>query len=214
MFLSRVQVDTVNRQKVSRLTHLGAYHDWVEESFPNEIDQKVRLRHLWRIDRLAGKAYLLLLSPDKPDQQRLLRYGVPGTVQVKEYGNFIERLKIGQILQFRLTANPTRAVSVEGQRGQVRPQVTVSQQEDWLNRRAVRAGFIVSETSAGKDFRIVARDYPVLRREHGKQIRLSRVTFEGHLKITDLELFKTTLTTGLGREKAYGMGLLTVIPER
>jgi CRISPR system Cascade subunit CasE len=40
------------------------------------------------------------------------------------------------------------------------------------------------------------------------------VTFEGLLQIQNLVLFKQTLVNGLGREKAFGMGLMTVIPER
>jgi CRISPR system Cascade subunit CasE len=39
------------------------------------------------------------------------------------------------------------------------------------------------------------------------------VSFEGTLVVSDLVRFKETLATGIGREKAFGMGLLTVIPE-
>ena len=42
MYLSRVQLATENRQKIHNLTHLGAYHDWVERSFPQEIEQGER----------------------------------------------------------------------------------------------------------------------------------------------------------------------------
>lgn len=37
MYLSRVQVNTNDHQIFKHLTHLGAYHDWVERSFPREI---------------------------------------------------------------------------------------------------------------------------------------------------------------------------------
>ena len=59
----------------------------------------------------------------------------------------------------------------------------------------------------------MGRDYPALRRAQGKPVRLSRVSFEGTLVVSDLVRFKETLATGIGREKAFGMGLLTVIPE-
>ena len=36
------------------------------------------------------------------------------------------------------------------------------------------------------------------------------VTYEGVLTVTDTELFCKALTEGIGRGKAYGMGLLTV----
>jgi len=37
------------------------------------------------------------------------------------------------------------------------------------------------------------------------------VTYEGILTVTDKERFRKTLIEGIGREKAYGMGLLTVV---
>lgn len=55
MYLSRVEVDTKNRQKISDLTHLGAYHSWVEDSFPREVVKGERKRHLWRLDQVQGK---------------------------------------------------------------------------------------------------------------------------------------------------------------
>ena len=45
----------------------------------------------------------------------------------------------------------------------------------------------------------------------GSMVSLLSVSFEGVLEITDEELFKAALTNGIGRGKAYGMGLLTII---
>ena len=67
MYLSRVAIDSHNRKKIRDLTHLGAFHNWIESSFPGEIEENVRSRKLWRIDRLQGKDYLLLVSEEKPD---------------------------------------------------------------------------------------------------------------------------------------------------
>jgi CRISPR system Cascade subunit CasE len=44
-------------------------------------------------------------------------------------------------------------------------------------------------------------------------IRLSKATYEGILRVTDKDLFYHTLTDGIGKKKAYGFGLMTVIPE-
>lgn len=33
MYLSRVEIDVKNRYKTKELTHLGAFHNWVEQSF-------------------------------------------------------------------------------------------------------------------------------------------------------------------------------------
>ena len=107
MYISRVEIDDRNRRKIKDLSHLGAYHNWVENCFPSEITQHERRRHLWRIDQLHGKRYLLIVSEDKPETTGMLRYGVTGTAMVKKYQPFLEKITLGEVMQFRLTANPT-----------------------------------------------------------------------------------------------------------
>lgn len=222
MYLSRVEIDVNNRAKTKDLTHLGAYHNWVEQSFPQEIAAGQRTRHLWRIDRLAGKKYLLVLSESAPDLEQLVTYGVAGTAMTKSYDRLLDSIHEGQILQFRLTANPTYSIIKPVQKqGRVVPHITVAQQRGWLEKRAEKAGFqIVKQESVHSDdqesalaFDIVNREWPMLHRKAGHGVRLSRVTFEGLLRVADVDEFKQTLTKGLGREKAFGMGLMTVIPE-
>jgi CRISPR system Cascade subunit CasE len=218
MYLSRVQVDTDNRRKIKDLTQVGAYHNWVERSFPDEIKAKIRKRHLWRLDTIGSKQFLLLLSEDQPDLQKLERYGVADTAFTKNYDELLKTLNVGQKLRFRLTANPTHSVYVPGsKRGRVYPHITAEQQTQWLLQRADDYGFEIpfskiEDGSEVPNFDITSRDYTFLRRGKTRPVRLSRVSFEGVLIIRDLDSFKEALTKGIGREKAYGMGLLTVIP--
>ncbi|PWG00481.1 type I-E CRISPR-associated protein Cas6/Cse3/CasE [Levilactobacillus bambusae] len=226
MYLSRVEVDTNNRAKIKDLTHLGAYHNWVEQSFPDEIAANQRTRHLWRIDQLGGKKYLLVLSENQPDKERLEHYGVAGTAMVKSYDQFLDRIQTGQVFQFRLVANPTYAVTKAGEtKHQIFPHVTVEQQRGWLMKKADKNGFaIVTNPAVDTDdgifsplaFDIVDRQYQILHRnknKSGRQVKLSQVTFEGLLQVTDADVFRNALTHGIGREKAFGMGMMTVIPE-
>lgn len=215
MYLSRVAIDLSNRQRTKELTHLGAYHNLVEQSFTWRQVDGPRPRHLWRLDQLGDRLFMLVLSEDKPDLAILGQYGDPRLAQTKDYDPFLARLTAGQRMQFRLTANPTRSVLQPGMsRGQVYPHVTVAQQEQWLFDRADKSGFEIASLpdDAGLAFDVVSRDHPVLRHRGARMVRLSRVSFEGILTITDLDAFKQTLVNGIGREKAYGMGLLTVIP--
>ncbi|WP_407887807.1 type I-E CRISPR-associated protein Cas6/Cse3/CasE [Levilactobacillus sp. N40-8-2] len=224
MYLSRVEIDSNNRAKTRDLTHLGAYHNWVEQSFPAEIEAGQRKRHLWRIDQLGGKRYLLVLSEEQPVAEKLATYGVVGTVMTKSYDQLLAGLQDGQMLRFRLTANPTHTITKPGARqGRVMPHITIERQRQWLVDRAEKSGFqLIQQTvvEAPTDdptwaFDIVGREWPVLHRKGGRKgtVRLSRVTFEGLLRISDVSAFKQTLTQGIGREKAFGMGLMTVIPE-
>lgn len=208
LYLSRVEIDSTNRRKLKNLTHLGAYHDWVENCFPEEIKNHERQRHLWRIDDLKGKRYLLLLSSDRPDEGELLRYGVDGTVMIKEYDKFIDKLNVGQIMMFKLTANPTHCKD-----GKVYPHVTVKQQSKWLLDRSKGLGFDILESDGIPSFSVINREWQVMKRKGGRSVKLSKVTYQGYLKIVDLDLFRSALLKGVGREKAFGMGLMTVIPK-
>lgn len=208
MFLSRVQLDIDNRQKVRNLTHLGAYHDWVERSFPKEFASGKRTRKLWRIDRLRGKTYLLIVSQEMPDLSALCRYGVEGSAETRNYDSFLAKLRKRMRCRFRIVLNPVVAVSQEnGKRGRIMPHVTVAHQMEYLEKRAEPHGFLLHDGEYG----IKERDFALWRK--GKEhIRLSRVAYEGILTIQDADLFRTLLTDGMGKKKAYGFGMMTVIP--
>lgn len=214
MYLSRVEIDLRNWNVRRELSHLGAYHNWVERSFTEKFKDGNRPRHLWRIDILHGKTYLLVLSEEKPDEKRLSRYGIAGTVMIKKYDAYLDKLSVGELLQFRLTANPSHKITVSGKKqGRVVPHITIDQQKRWLLDRMKKNGFeIINKEDGNKNFDIVSREWKTLYHKQPHRVRLSCVSFEGVLKITDLSKFKNALTQGIGREKAYGMGLLTVIP--
>ena len=42
-------------------------------------------------------------------------------------------------------------------------------------------------------------------------MKILSVTYEGTLEVTDVERFKKALTEGIGRGKAYGMGMMTIV---
>jgi CRISPR system Cascade subunit CasE len=207
-YISRVEIDTGNRRKISELTHLGAYHNWVEKSFPEEFAVGERSRKLWRIDQLKGRNYLLIVSQSEPDMTQLEAFGVPDSGQCKTYDVFLQSLTHGQKMSFRLTANPVRAVKQDNQRGKVYPHITAEQQLEYLEKRAEKLGFSLMD----HDYQIIQRDFPILKKKGGKSIKLARAIYEGSLIIENVEIFRKTLTEGVGKEKAYGFGMMTVIP--
>ena len=199
-FISRVQVDTANRKLMKQLSHLGAYHNWIETSIPENIKHHVRPRNLWRIDNGHTGTWLMLVSNTKPDLQLLERFGVHGTAQTKNYDNFISKLSENNEYHFQLTASPTYDMGDKRY-----PHVTIEQQLKWLAKRAENNGFELI------DFDVINREYDKL--YHSKHsVKLSKVTFSGTLHITDIEKFSSMLVNGIGRERAYGCGLMTVMP--
>lgn len=209
MYLSRVEIDINNRRKIKDLTHAGAFHNWVESSFPEELKSGERSRKLWRIDKLNSKEYLLLVSQDKPNIEKLEKYGVEGTGQIKEYDNFLKSLKKEQQMNFRLVLNPVISKSRgSGNRSRVMPHVTSQHQIKYFLDRTIKNGFRVRE----EDVNIVERGYVTFKKTQGRPIKLVKAVYEGILTIEDTELFRNVLTDGIGKKKAYGFGLLTVIP--
>ena len=218
MYLSRVEVDTNNRRKIKELTHLGAYHDWVEQCFPQEFEKEERTRKLWRIDKLNGRIYLLIVSQTVPDIDRLERYGVAGSGSCKDYQPFLDSLKEGERYNFRVVLNPVKSVpdgnKGSGRRGRVYPLLAVEKQAAFLKERSEKNGFRLDDD----EYRIVERGFKLTRREPSdgqkrKTLRISQAAYEGRLVITDIEKFKKVLSEGMGREKAFGCGMMTVIPE-
>lgn len=213
MYLSRVEIDRNNRRKIKDLTHLGAYHSWVEESFPEEVNQDLRSRKLWRIDRLYGREYLLVVSSTHPNLKKLERYGVPGSAETKDYSAFLDSLKEGMRVKFRAKLNPVKSLfkdqDVKG-RGRVVPLQSIEDQMMFLLERSEKNGFHLEPN----DCTIVGKGTEVLKYKGKKPVHLMGAEYEGDLTITDLEKFKKVLTEGLGRKKAYGFGMMTVIPYR
>ncbi|AXQ78447.1 type I-E CRISPR-associated protein Cas6/Cse3/CasE [Streptococcus chenjunshii] len=211
MYISRVEIDRNNRRKIKDLRNIESYHGWVEQSFPDEIKQEIRTRKLWRIDQLQGKQYLIIVSQEKPNLKQLEKYGVKNSAQTKDYDHFLNSLKEGERMRFRLVLNPVISRTSKDnnhKRGVLMPHVTVKHQMEYLMNRSMKNGFALRDD----DFSIVERGYEVFNKTHSKSIRLIKAVYEGILIVNDVELFKKVLTEGIGKKKAYGFGLMTVIP--
>lgn len=211
MYLSRVEIDFKNRQKTKGLSHLGAYHSWVERLFPSEIENGERSRKLWRIDTLQDKQYLLVVSESKPDLKNFYLYGVENSAEIRDYDKFLSKLQNGQIVRFMATLNPVKSLSsgkISGKRGKVVPHITMQQKKGYLLEKSQRNGFELKES----EFYISKSGFRLLKKPGQKTIQISTVTYEGVLKIIDVEKFRDVLSKGLGKKRAFGCGLITVIP--
>jgi CRISPR system Cascade subunit CasE len=220
MYLSRVMLNDRKRATQRALASPQIIHGAVESSFSRNghVPASARKRLLWRVDYVADKCCLLLLSEDRPDLTSLVwQFGYPDLQphgETKVYDSFLERLRNGQRWQFRLRANPVRSSAREADertgRGKVFAHVTREQQKQWLMKRAEGYGFAVKP----EEFTVVHTEWKTFRKatrgQH--QVVLRTATFEGVLSITDVERFRLALVGGIGRAKAYGCGLMTIMP--
>lgn len=207
MYLTRIKLDMRNRKTVRALANPNLIHGALEKARPGE-----RTRLLWRIDQMRGIYYLLILSPSPLETEALVnQFGFEGEEEeVKSYDPLLNNLKKGMRCRFRLSANPTRSLSSGkyGERGKRAAHVSEKWQRSWMENQSVRHGFYLNPDH----FRIVGSRWLNFSKKDGSHVHLKEVVFEGILEITDPESFRSLLIDGLGRGKAYGMGLMTIIP--
>lgn len=206
MYLSRAELDPTRRNTMIALSSPQKLHGAVENSFSG-----ARRRRLWRLDTLGEKLYLLLLSEDAPDLTGLCeQFGTGAAPETRPYEPLLERVTAGSCWQFHLTANPTftRKNAADRQaRGVLHPCYLEAEQENWLQEQAGKHGFALPEGA----FRVTRKQTYHFLKNGRQQVTLLAVTYEGILQVTDPEAFRETLCQGIGRGKAYGLGLMTIL---
>ena len=205
MYLSRIGLDLKKRDAMRALNNPNMIHGAIAAVFSEEDN-----RILWRIDHIGDKAYLLIASPANADLSHAAWQFGTGRWDTADYQPLLDRIENGGIFRFRLVANPTISVSSEARngRGMRYAHISTQYQEKWLLDRCEKNGFYTDLSAFGV---VGNKWYSFRKRGEGSPVRLLAVTYEGILKVTDSELFKKALVSGIGRGKAYGMGLMTVI---
>lgn len=213
MYMSRILLDLSNRETLRALAFPNLFHGAAEDSFTIQNQ-----RHLWRVDHLGDNCYLLLVSQELPDLQHIsAQFGFSNQAdafQSKDYTPFLNRLEGGQRWQFRLQANPVRSSAKDAlqdaPRGKIHAHVTQEQQRQWLLDRQERYGFMLEPAG----FDVVHTQWRRFKKGLGQTVTLKTAAFEGILTVKDADLLRKSLTQGIGRAKAYGCGLLTLIPPK
>ncbi len=205
MYLSRVPLDISKRKTQAAMVSPNKIHGAVEEAFSIKQD-----RNLWRIDMLKGRAYLLVLSAEKPDLSGIAaQFGFKDNCgESKEYDGLLKRVEKGSVWHFRLAANPVHSIKREGKRGKVAAHTSEKYQLEWLTAQAAKKGFRILPDGVN----VVEASWRIFSKHNSHQkVRLLEVVYEGTLCVEDADVFRDTLVNGIGREKAYGMGMLTIM---
>lgn len=218
MFITRFTINPQRRGARKLLASPQAMHAAVLSGFADPAPTE-NGRILWRVDRIGQQTALYVVSPQEPDLTHLVEQaGWPTTEtwESRPYDRFLGQIEVGQRWGFRLVANPVRAVreSESGRRGIVRAHVTVNQQEKWLLDRSAKASFEIAPWDAehpeqGFQFAVTERKTLEFKRQ-GSTVTLSTARYDGFLTVVDPEVFRRTLTHGIGRAKGYGCGLMTI----
>lgn len=146
---------------------------------------------------------ILLLANRAPADQASCPEGNYGQVQSRPIGpDFLQHEHYG----FKVCVNPTRRDSASGKLLPVRGREAVAQ---WFIERASQSwGFSVSAEHLQVDRLQVLQFADKAQR----QVTLAQAHIQGRLRVTDRERFCRGFTQGIGRGRAFGCGLLQIVP--
>ena len=206
MYLSRLQPDRKLLQVRKDLSSAYQMHATLCRAFCEE--NQTPPPFLWRFefekDTLPTVLVQSQLEPDWDKLEARFNGYFQSVPQTKTLS--LEQLETQQTLRFRLKANVTITQrNPETGKKHRHGLKTLEEQLEWFERQAQKGGFAPLGVMVAQSERVQMRKH-----EGGMPITLASVTFEGHLKITDLEPFKATLEVGIGHAKALGFGLLSI----
>jgi len=208
MFLSKVQLPHNLRLNPYEL------HRQLWRLFPHQPD--AQRDFLFRVESWSSQGLIVLLQSmqmPKPDNRRLLASKL-----------FEPVLPAGLHLRFRVRANPVRTVRDEkhgrtwqsgkhaGKPKSCRvPLIKEDEQRDWLQRKFVNAASIehvLIQKEEPLHFHKTQRDT-----DSGDMTgKIQPVLFDGLLTIDSEQDFMRLLRSGIGPAKAFGCGLLSIVP--
>lgn len=195
MYISQIKIDDSLNSAKRAVSSPQIMHAIIEKCFETSE------RKLWRLD----VEKMLIVSSDLPSNPDAAQQLGNGMLVTKDYQPFLSSIKAGKIYRFRLTANPVHNVSTEyGKRGKVLAHVTLQQQMDWLRSKADKLGFALEE------FNISTSEF-IKFCKNNQEVTLKLATYDGFLTVKDSDLLLEAMVTGIGRAKAYGAGLLTLM---
>lgn len=163
-------------------------------------------RILWRVEQ--GKLpHLLIQTLSEPDWSYLTEEVPPGYLREPPKVKPVElSLEHGQLLRFRLRANPTVKRTVDDKKKRL-ALYSEEEQLDWLFRKAEAAGFKPLDVSISNS------ELLEFKREKAR-VTINAVTFDGHMAVIEPDSVKMAVQGGIGSAKGFGMGLLSLGPLR
>ena len=228
MYLSRLVLNPRSRQVQHELADPYELHRTISHAFSNGVFQVERKEDnatniLFRVDLHPRTRIptLLVQSRQKPewgflsvDRKNYLlgEQDLPLDMENPALKEMDLQLREGQLLAFRLRANPTFKKTTEKEDGKKhKARLGIFREEDqhnWLKRKLESAGAaLVSVNIVNEQF---TRGKLFIEREKEKRLNFLSVQFDGLLQVRDPNTLVNTIFTGFGSAKGLGFGLLSL----
>lgn len=207
MYLSKLTLDPRSRQVQAELSNSYQMHRTLMHTFPDETKDRERVLYRLETNRTPPHLVLLLQSKLRPEWSALEQMGY--LLQSTQVKAFDPQFHVGQVLAFRLRANPTKRLksSRDDKLGKRVGLYRSEEQEQWLVRKASLHGFsVLSVQVAG------LADQFAFKAEDGRRMKVTHhgVGFDGVLEVGDVGLFTQAVIGGVGSAKGFGFGLLSL----
>jgi len=215
MYLSRLILNPRHRRVQKEVAQPYQMHRSLMNAFPDGLEPGDE-RVLFRLEAhpRTGALTLLVQSLTLPDWSWLAKprargYLLPVDEPNPAVKSFDLNLAPGQVLAFRLRANPTaRRRLPDGSRKRV-GLCREEEQRDWLERKAEQGGFRVLSVRTSNQTMVGGK---IRRNDEAHKLRLLAVQFDGLLQVTDPDRLRDTVQQGIGSGKSLGFGLLSLAP--
>ena len=210
MYLSRLILNPRTRRVQKEVAAPYQMHRSLMKAFPDNLkpgDERVLFR--LKTHPRTGALTLLVQSLTLPDWSWLAEPNARGYLLPVDEPNpavksFDLNLVSGQVLAFRLRANPTvkrRFNEKDHKRVGI---YSEEKQIEWLKRKGEQGGFRVLSVRTSNQGTV--NGY-IRRDEERHKLKLLAVQFDGLLQVTDPNRLRETVRQGIGSGKSLGFGL-------
>ena len=200
-WLTQIYPDFRNRAAHQDLRDAVRMHQRVMSLVPDGLGDQPRQQAgvLYRVEEMPGGARILVQTQLKPDLERLpAGYG---TAQARDLELLLRWLAPGRAVRYRLAANTCLRKSHSKE---VVPLRGADAEKWWLD-RAPGCGLDLQSLISRSPGDAVGGD-------PSKRVRHTLTQFDGVEVITSTNALSTAITTGIGRGRSHGCGLLSIAP--
>jgi CRISPR system Cascade subunit CasE len=201
MHLSQLILNPRNRQVRSELACPYEMHRTISRAFGDDLSDE-RILYRVDVDRRTGVPTVLVQSQTEPDWSALPDDGY--LLEPADSKSVDPGFSEGQLLNFRLRANPVKRDADTGKRLGL---LEEEDQREWLDRKGQRNGFRVVRCH------VIPEGLKKFDKRSGgteRKVTLASVRYEGVLQVTDPAALLEAMEGGIGPAKAFGFGLLSL----
>ncbi|MHB1295317.1 MAG: type I-E CRISPR-associated protein Cas6/Cse3/CasE [Anaerolineae bacterium] len=217
MYLSRLMLDPRHRRVQSELARPFELHRSVLRGFPEQLQADERVLYRLDTEPRNGAPWLIVQSQYAPDWRWTLEqrgYLLAGAAP--EVKQFDPRIKEGDLLAFRLRANPTSKHTAPPKLPGDEPRkvrlgiLTEEAQCAWLKRKGQMSGFAVVEVRVFQEGMQLGFEPTPAAEGKPRPLTHLAVRYDGLLRVTDPDLLLSAVREGIGSAKGFGFGLLSL----